>query len=224
MPGPFTRSEATLVANTEGRGSIRLSEVFWSAQGEGLNIGKPSIFIRLSGCSVQCDYCDQKEAWQDGELLELPVLLQKVAALKHRYPSSMTVITGGEPLEQDILVLVQELRRQALFIAIETSGGFFQQLPLDWWSVAPKPNLDYRIHPSLVEKIDEIKLVVSPQLTVQTVKEIRRSIPSAPIFLQPQFFDPGKFQRSYQLYKECQQQAIPDVRLGLQLHTVYKIQ
>ena len=212
------------MANIERGRPLRLNEVFWSAQGEGLNIGRPSIFVRLSGCSVRCDYCDQKEAWGDGQLLELPVLLQQVAALKHRYPSSMVVITGGEPLEQDILPLVRELRRLSLFTAIETSGGFFQRLPLDWWTVAPKPTLEYRIHPSLVEEINEIKLVVSPQLTVRTVKMMRRLVPSAPIFLQPQFFDPGKFQRSYQLYKECQQQAIPDVRLGLQLHTVYTIQ
>jgi len=122
---------------------IRLNEIFWSAQGEGVNSGKPAIFIRLSGCSIHCEFCDQKDAWQGGELLKPSAIIKTVDELIRRYPASMVVITGGEPMEQDIFPLVDLLRKRSLFTAIETSGGLFQDLPLEWWTVAPKPNLDY---------------------------------------------------------------------------------
>ena len=211
------------MSEREKNGSFSVSEIFWSAQGEGLNTGRSAIFVRLSGCSIRCRYCDQKAAWEAGERLELAVLMERVAALKERYPSSIAVITGGEPLEQDITPLVTALKEMGFFTAIETAGSLFSDLPLDWWAVAPKPNLDFAIHPALIGRIHEVKLVVSAGLDIETVETVRRQVPSAPIFLQPQFFDPQKYERAFQLFQQCQQRSIPDVRLGQQLHTVYKI-
>ncbi len=200
-----------------------MHEIFWSAQGEGANSGKPAVFVRLSGCSIQCSFCDQREAWQDGELTGINVILGNVEGVMRRYPDSMVVITGGEPLEQDISLLVSGLKERRRFVAVETSGCLYQDIQVDWWTVAPKAARDFYIHPKLAARACELKLVVTDKLSLSIVKEIREKISFIPIFLQPQFYDLSKFQRTYHLFEECQRQGIDNIRLGHQLHTVYRI-
>ena len=140
----------------------KINEIFWSAQGEGLNSGVSSIFVRLAGCSLHCPYCDTRRAWVRGTERSVTQIVIAVSRLMAAYPRSRLVLTGGEPLEQDLGKLVAACRRRRWFTAIETNGLHFQDLPLDWWTVSPKDASSYRVHPRLWEKAGVTNNLISP--------------------------------------------------------------
>jgi 7-carboxy-7-deazaguanine synthase len=206
--------------------TLAISEIFWSAQGEGSRCGTPSIFIRLAGCRVRCPYCDTRKAWSDGKAMTLDGIAGEVLRLRKRSPRSQIVLTGGEPLEQDITGLVAVLRQKKFFIAIETSGLYFRDLPIDWWTVSPKDVAGFRIHPRVIPEMDEVKLIVNRNLTLAVIRRIQKRAHCAaelPVFLQPQFFNRSKYRQTFRLFEESQRAGIRNVRLGFQLHAIYGI-
>jgi len=201
---------------------LKISEVFWSAQGEGVRSGVPSIFVRLAGCKLRCPYCDTRGAWSRGRRMSVEAVVAAIDGLKVTYPQARLVLTGGEPLEQDLRELAAAFRRRSLFTAVETNGLHFQDLPIDWWTVSPKDVAAFRVHPRLWGRAAEIKLLVTPALDLAVVKRMRDHSP-ATIVLQPEHHDRGRFRRTFSFYKTCIAAGVPDVRLGLQLHTVFRI-
>ena len=102
--------------NTE----IRVTEIFYSLQGETDRVGLPTVFVRLTGCPLRCRYCDTAYAFQGGEVLPLQQILHRVA--EHR-PRHVTV-TGGEPLAQPgCLALLRALCDKDYQVSLETSGA-----------------------------------------------------------------------------------------------------
>lgn len=103
---------------------LRITEIFHSLQGESLTSGCPTVFVRLTGCPLRCGYCDTDYAFQGGEWMELPEILERVAAWTPRY----VTVTGGEPLAQrNCLALLHALCDAGYAVSLETSGV----LPLD---------------------------------------------------------------------------------------------
>lgn len=210
---------------------LKINEIFWSFQGEGVKTGFPSIFIRLAGCQLRCPYCDTKDSWEDenARSMKVEAILANVENYKKRYPRSQVVLTGGEPLGQDLSGLVKELKNRNFFLAIETDGLHFQGLPIDWWTVSPKDSTGYTIQPDLItyKKINEIKLVVTPKLNVGKIKEIREKIrgvgEDVPIFLQPEAYDKKRYKRTFSLFQRCQEEGIDNIRAGMQMHKVYNV-
>ena len=209
--------------------TLAISEIFGSAQGEGTRCGIPSIFIRLAGCRVRCPYCDTRKAWSDGKAMTIDEIAGEVFRLRKHSPRSQIVLTGGEPLEQDITDLVVYLRQKKFFIAIETSGLYFRDLPIDWWTVSPKDVAGFRIHPRVIPEMDEMKLIVNRNLTLAVIRRIQKRVTRArratelPIFLQPQFFNRSKYRQTFRLFEESQRAGIKNIRLGFQLHAIYGI-
>ncbi len=203
---------------------LKVNELFFSAQGEGVRVGIPSLFIRLSGCTVKCSYCDTKDSWIKGELTSEEDILDTVNIYKNQYNDFQIVITGGEPFEQDISSLVEKLKLSNFFIAIETNGSNYYELDIDWYAVSPKDVLDYKIDKELINKIDEIKLIVNENLSISIIKEIRNKRDDFPIFLQPNFYNSERYKDAYSLYKECLKSGIQNIRLGFQLHRLYGIE
>jgi len=202
---------------------LKVNELFWSAQGEGTHTGIPSIFLRLTGCSLGCSYCDSKSAWHDGDYLAIESIIKRIMELRDIYPGSQVVITGGEPLEQNIDTLVRTLKEIGFFIALETNGDHYRNIPIDWWAVSPKDVNDFRIHERLWDRISEIKLIVNDNLSFDIIKIISKKRMDIPVFLQPQFPDPGRFESTYNLYDECIRRGLGNVRLGIQMHRNYGI-
>lgn len=102
---------------------ILLNEIFYSIQGEGPNIGKPAVFVRLGGCNLRCAWCDSKFTWdpkaQDNILSTTDDIVQKIK----RFPCRRLVITGGEPMLQQ-KAIIEILRRLPDYTAeIETNGS-----------------------------------------------------------------------------------------------------
>ncbi len=154
--------------------------------------------------------------------METAEVAAAVAGLKADAPQARLVITGGEPLEQDLGELLADFRRRRHVVALETNGLHFQDLPIDWWTVSPKDAAGYRVHPRLWAKAGEIKLLVTPALDLARVKKIRGRT-RAPIILQPERHDPQRWRRTFAFFRACAACGIPDVRLGLQLHAVFRI-
>ena len=116
---------------------MKIAELFYSIQGEGVLVGVPSVFIRTSGCNLRCTWCDTPyTSWQpEGTDLELDQILDEVAA----HPARHVVVTGGEPMiAPDIVPLTARLRERGLHITIETAGTVFAPVSCDLMSISPK--------------------------------------------------------------------------------------
>ena len=200
---------------------LKINEIFWSAQGEGMHSGVPAIFVRLAGCSLRCPYCDTRDAWARGRRMSAAAVAAAVDELQAAYPRSRLVLTGGEPLEQDLGDLLAACGGRHV-VAVETNGLHYQDLPIDWWTVSPKDVSSYRVHPRLWDRAGEFKLLVTPALDLAVLKRIRGRT-AAPIVLQPERHDRGRYRRAFAFFKACAELGLADVRLGLQLHTVYRI-
>ena len=100
--------------------SLRISEIFFSLQGETSRVGLPTVFIRLTGCPLRCGYCDTEYAFQGGETLAINDILKQVEQYKPHY----VTVTGGEPLAQkNSLGLLTSLCDTGYSVSLETSGA-----------------------------------------------------------------------------------------------------
>ncbi len=100
--------------------SLRITEIFYSIQGESQTTGLPTIFIRLTGCPLRCQYCDTAYAFKGGEVLSIDEIITKVT----KYKSKNICVTGGEPLAQpNCQNLITKLCDLNYKVSIETSGA-----------------------------------------------------------------------------------------------------
>jgi 7-carboxy-7-deazaguanine synthase len=103
---------------------MRVTEIFFSIQGEGSRAGRPCTFVRFTGCDLRCGYCDTAYAFQGGTDMSAEEILEAVA----RHPTRFVMLTGGEPmLQHGLTELVDALIAREYEVAIETHG----QRPLD---------------------------------------------------------------------------------------------
>ena len=116
---------------------MRISEIFYSIQGEGRLIGVPSVFIRTTGCNLRCVWCDTPyTSWQPkGAIWSLPNVLGEV----QKHPTEYVVITGGEPLlAAEIEALSRVLKLSGRHVTVETAGTIFKPIHCDLISLSPK--------------------------------------------------------------------------------------
>lgn len=100
--------------------ALRINEIFFSLQGETRTAGLPTVFIRLTGCPLRCQYCDTAYAFHEGTLMSLSGIAEQVS----RYRTRHVTVTGGEPLAQpNCLPLLQQLCDQGYRVSLETSGA-----------------------------------------------------------------------------------------------------
>jgi len=99
---------------------LRITEIFYSLQGETSTIGLPTVFVRLTGCPLRCQYCDTEYAFSGGEWMTLSDIQSQVS----QYETSYVTVTGGEPLAQPgCLSLLSLLCDQGYQVSLETSGA-----------------------------------------------------------------------------------------------------
>lgn len=98
----------------------RITEIFYSLQGESRTVGLPTVFVRLTGCPLRCGYCDTEYAFYGGQKMDISDIVEQVAAYKPRY----VCVTGGEPLAQpNCIPLLTALCDLGVEVSIETSGA-----------------------------------------------------------------------------------------------------
>jgi 7-carboxy-7-deazaguanine synthase len=156
--------------------TLRITEVFFSLQGETSRAGLPTVFIRLTGCPLRCGYCDTSYAFQGGDTMALPAILENVA----QYAAHYVTVTGGEPLAQkNCLPLLKALCDAGYDVSLETSGA------LDICKVDPRVSriMDIKT-PGSGEEVknrwknldcltqhDELKLVISDEADYAWAKQ-----------------------------------------------------
>ena len=100
--------------------SLRITEIFHSLQGETTTTGLPTVFVRLTGCPLRCDYCDTAYAFEGGEKMAIKDIVNTVAD----YQTDFVTVTGGEPLAQpQCLELLKQLCDLGYRVSLETSGA-----------------------------------------------------------------------------------------------------
>lgn len=134
----------------------RINEIFYSLQGEGHHTGYPSVFIRFSGCNLQCPFCDTRH--NEGEEMSDTDIIHAIKL----YKTDWVVLTGGEPslwIDSDFLRLIHQTTGKK--IAIETNGTNPLPEGIDWITVSPKTGIDEMVgNPAIkVQRADEIKVV-----------------------------------------------------------------
>ena len=99
---------------------LRITELFLSLQGESNTVGLPTVFVRLTGCPLRCQYCDTEYAFRGGEYMDVSAILDKVSGYQVRH----VTVTGGEPLAQPAcLPLLKYLCDAGYQVSLETRGA-----------------------------------------------------------------------------------------------------
>jgi 7-carboxy-7-deazaguanine synthase len=99
---------------------MRVTEIFFSIQGESSHVGRPCVFVRLAGCNLRCRWCDSEYTFTGGERMSLDEVMGRVAGYRCR----LVEVTGGEPLAQpEAFDLIRKLCDERYEVLIETSGS-----------------------------------------------------------------------------------------------------
>jgi 7-carboxy-7-deazaguanine synthase len=140
---------------------MKVSEIFYSLQGEGFLAGMPSVFVRLAGCPLRCKWCDTKYAWDNdsGENYSIETILQTI----QQWPCKFIVITGGEPMINSSLPkLVRQLKALGKHITIETAGiAYIPDMSCDLMSISPKLSNSTPTDPKLLAIHEDSRLDLS---------------------------------------------------------------
>lgn len=100
--------------------TLKVNEIFFSIQGETSRVGLPTIFIRLTGCPLRCEYCDTEYAFYEGNMMKLDDIMKKLTA----YEAKHVTVTGGEPLAQkNCRTLLTLICEAGYDVSLETSGA-----------------------------------------------------------------------------------------------------
>jgi len=98
---------------------VRVTEIFFSIQGEGTRAGRPCVFVRFTGCDLRCGYCDTSYAFQGGREMSRAEILAEV----ERHPCRLVLLTGGEPmLQKELPDLARDLLARGFEVTVETHG------------------------------------------------------------------------------------------------------
>ena len=213
---------------------MRISEIFYSIQGEGRLIGVPSVFIRTSGCNLRCRWCDTPyTSWApEGKNRTVKSILAEIA----QYPSRHVVITGGEPLlAPDLAELASQLKQRGAHITIETAATIFKPLAGDLISLSPKlanstpwqrsrgkfaamhdkRRLNYEVMQKYIDGYDyQLKFVVERKKDLDEVRAVigqLRNVDSAKVMLMAQGIYQEELVRKAQwIVESCRQYTLRD--------------
>jgi 7-carboxy-7-deazaguanine synthase len=158
---------------------LKITEIFFSLQGEALTVGIPTTFVRLTGCPLRCQYCDTAYAFSGGEWMSLDEILQQVAS----YSTQYVTVTGGEPLAQKACQdLLSMLCDAGYRVSLETSGaldvsGVDARVVKVMDIKTPGSKEERRNHLENIEYIrrqDQIKFVICDEQDYQWSMELLR--------------------------------------------------
>ncbi len=195
---------------------MKISDLFYSLQGEGNHVGHATIFIRFFDCNLTCSFCDETKHKKIQFEADIPELLAKLK----EFPAKRVCLTGGEPSLEDRNDLISALQAQGYFVTIETNGYKPENIKTaDWITYSPKDfdNITYG------DWFSEIKILVQESTSDSTLEEIISQI-QVPCFLQP-IQVKKREQNLKNVYKATSFiLSHPTVRLSLQLQTWIQIQ
>lgn len=200
---PSHRVAATSGANPATHPPLRMTETFFSLQGEGVDIGLPTVFLRLTGCSLRCAWCDTAYSFYGGS----DATIDEVVAKAESWPARRACVTGGEPLDQEeaCVELMRRLLERGWDVVLETSGGVAidkavrlaprAKLRISLDVKCPSSNMQERnvwSNLDLLEPHDQVKLVIADAGDYEYAKEVLRARPfRAQAILNPMWTPPS---------------------------------
>lgn len=191
----------------------KVNEIFYSLQGEGRWMGRPAVFVRMSGCNLKCPFCDTD--FRGYREMSADDILSK--CLEEGGDCRFIVLTGGEPSLQVDEQLIATLHKAGYYLSMETNGTHAIPEGIDWVTCSPK--VDFTEGGELVvRKVDELKLIFDGEHEVSD-----HGIACAFRYLQP--CDVGNDSRNYLILSECIKyiKAHPEWQLSVQMHKIVGI-
>jgi len=214
----------------KGDGStLLIQSIFKTFQGEGPFAGYPSIFIRLGGCNLACDFCDTEfESYDEMQLQEVLSKTDELSGKKaNDFTHKLAVITGGEPFRQNIVPLCDRLINNGYTVQIETNGTLYRELNKDVHIICSPKNTGkgYRkIRDDLLKRLDAIKFIVSATHELyKDVAQVGQSDYDTPVYVQP--MDEYSVEKNNHNMKHATILAEKyGYRLGIQMHKILGIE
>ena len=201
--------------------TLRVNETFFSVQGEGTLAGTPSFFIRLDGCPLRCSWCDTPYALEGiaGIQTGVDALVSLAGGTRH------VVITGGEPLAQDIAPLVEAFD-EGTHVTVETSGTIFADLPgVALFSVSPKVGTSrYTPKPVVLRKFCataasrlQLKFVIGEERdlaeSLACLESLADVLPfGTPVIVQPESGRAGRGESYHAFMRDLAERVLADAR------------
>lgn len=214
----------------KGDGStLQLVSIFPTLQGEGPHAGSPAIFIRLGGCNLACDFCDTE--FEQFAPMALEDIVARIDAESRNETGArirhLVVITGGEPLRQNIAPLCESLLVAGFTVQIETNGTVWRPLPEAVQVICSPKNPTGggygMLRPDILKRATALKFIVSEQHTnYRTVPDVGQSATHTAVYVQPMDeYDAQQNKRNVAYATELAMHH--GYRLSLQLHKLVGI-
>ena len=205
---------------------MKISEIFFSIQGEGVEIGLPTVFVRLFACDLRCTWCDSMYAVEGTDFKEMSI--EEVRAEIERFNCKRVCFTGGEPLiqQKELEILAKDLVHDGYEIILETSGH--KEPPPVFWTDSclismdckcPGSGMEKRMDFELMEKLrpnDQLKFVIQDEADYEYAKGILKKYKiKANIIFQPVYGSSLKW-----LTERVLEDRLERVRVLPQLHKI----
>lgn len=198
----------------------RIVEIFETLQGEGFNTGMPSIFIRFGKCNLACPWCDTN--YNQFEIKSLDEIMQIV----RNFTAKNIIITGGEPtIQPDLEILLNQLKAEGYFIAIETNGLKPVPLQIDYIATSPKRLYQKNYLKHHIPYANEVRIVVDDDV-LDFCEQIENTIKAERYYLSPCEKDGvmNMLETITQLGKLNQRPNKPKWQLSIQTHKIAGIE
>lgn len=172
---------------------MKVNEIFFSIQGEGILMGEPTVFVRTTGCNLRCSWCDSKYAYEDGKEMTVDEILKEVRS----YPVDNVCLTGGEPLIQgNIGLLIRRLLNRGYNVCVETNGSISirnlartHRLMLSMDIKCPSSGEQAKMLFSEIKhlsEVDQLKFIIADEKDYEFAKEtISKHRPRCSVIFQP---------------------------------------
>lgn len=186
---------------------LKVSSIFYSIQGEGAHAGIANVFIRLYGCNLTCDFCDDELHKTVMEELDFDTVYERIKS----YPAKRVIITGGEPTIYDLREFIRFLHKKGYYVSVETNGYDFASIKnADWITYSPK---DWDAIKE--EGFDELKFIVDKDSPIEKLLQINTT---QPVFIQPKNYMHQPNMENVHHCVELVKKYPHKFRLSLQMH------
>lgn len=190
---------------------LKVTTIFYSIQGEATHTGRPSIFVRLYGCNLECSFCDDLLHKENYTHYNYEEILDEIK----KYPSRFVIITGGEPSIYALNDFIEFLHQHDYYVSIETNGFNFDNISsADWITYSPKDWAKIDINHA-----DELKFIVNKEINIDSILALKAN---KPIYIQP---ENGVHIPDMENTKHCIAlvQQYPHLKLSIQIHKFLNI-
>ena len=192
---------------------MKVNEIFYSIQGEGMNTGRPAVFVRLAGCNLKCPFCDTD--FSKSEDMTVEQIVDEVCRIGNR--CKFVVITGGEPTIQNCVQLIDTLHLAGYEVAMESNGTRRPPYNVNYLTLSPKASYVSNGQP-IVKKCAELKVVFDGEHEPSDF-----GISALHYYLQP--CDTGDAERNKEIMNQCVEyiKENPKWRMSLQTQKILNV-